>query len=187
MPLAQNHETGMMLYVRSSVAPSSLIAVLRREIQALEPNLPVPAIRTMSETVGVSLYAARMGAWLLAAFGGLALLLAVIGIYGVLSFTISRRTREMGIRVALGADTRQVFLLVVRDGMLLVGIGILLGLGGGLAGSRSLTSFLHGISTTDVPTFVATVIILSAVAFVACAIPAKRAIRVSPIVALRQE
>jgi predicted lysophospholipase L1 biosynthesis ABC-type transport system permease subunit len=187
MPLAQNHETGMMLYVRSSVPPSSLIPALRREIQALEPNLPVPAIQTMSETVGVSLYAARMGAWLLAGFGGLALVLAVIGIYGVLSFTISRRTREMGIRVALGADTLQVFLLVVRDGMRLVIIGILLGLAAGLAGSRSLTSFLHGISTTDVPTFAATVIILSAVALIACAIPARRAIRVSPIVALRQE
>ena len=90
-----------------------------------------------------------------------ALLLAVIGIYGVLSFSISRRTREMGIRLAL-ADTRQVFLLVVRDGMLLVGLGILIGLGGGLAGARSLTSFLHDVSTTDVPTFAATVTILSA-------------------------
>jgi predicted permease len=187
MPLAQNHETGMMLYVRSSVAPSSIIAALRREIQALEPNLPVPAIQTMSETVGVSLYATRMGAWLLSAFGGLALLLAVIGIYGVLSFSISRRTREMGIRLALGADTRQVFLLVVRDGMLLVGLGILIGLGGGLAGARSLTSFLHGVSTTDVPTFAATVTILSAVALMACSIPARRAIRVSPMAALRQE
>ena len=187
MPLAQNHETGMMLYVRSSVAPSSIIGALRREIQALEPNLPVPAIQTMSETVGVSLYAARMGAWLLSAFGGLALLLAVIGIYGVLSFSISRRTREMGIRLALGANTRQVFLLVVRDGMLLVGLGILIGLGGGLAGARSLTSFLHGVSTTDVPTFAATVTILSAVALIACSIPARRAIRVSPVVALRQE
>ena len=138
----------------------------------------------MSETVGASLYAARMGAWLLSVFGGLALLLAVIGIYGVLSFSISRRTREMGIRLALGADTRQVFLLVVRDGMLLVGLGILIGLGGGLAGARSLTSFLHDVSTTDVPTFAATVMILSAVALIACAIPARRAIRVSPIAAL---
>jgi predicted permease len=187
MPLAQNHETGMTLYVRSSVAPSAVIPGVRRAVQTLEPDLPVPEIRTLTETVGASLYAARMGAWLLSVFGGLALLLAVIGIYGVLSFSISRRTREMGIRLALGADTRQVFLLVVRDGMLLVGLGILIGLGSGLAGARSLTSFLHGVSTTDGPTFAATVAILSAVALVACAIPARRAIRVSPIAALRQE
>ena len=94
----------------------------------------------MTETVGTSLYAARMGAWLLGVFGGLALLLAVIGIYGVLSFSISRRTREMGIRLALGADTHRVFLLVVRDGMSLVGIGILIGLGGGLAAARAIAS-----------------------------------------------
>jgi putative ABC transport system permease protein len=187
MPLAQNHETGMTLYVRASVPPATLVGGLRREIQALEPNLPVPAIQTVSATIGASLYAARMGAWLLSVSGGLALLLALIGIYGVLSFTISRRTREMGIRMALGADTRQVFLLVVRDGMLLVGLGILIGVGGGLAGSRSLASFLHGVSTTDAPTFAATVMILSVVALIACAIPARRAIRVSPIVALRED
>ena len=89
-----------------------------------------------------------MGAWLLSAFGALALMLAVIGIYGVLAFSISRRTREMGIRLALGADSRRVFLLVVRDGMMLVGLGILIGLAGGLAGARSLSTFLYGVSTT---------------------------------------
>jgi ABC-type antimicrobial peptide transport system permease subunit len=128
-----------------------------------------------------------MGACLLGVFGVLALLLAVIGIYGVLSFAISQRTREMGIRIALGADTRRVFLLVVRDGMLLVGLGILIGVGAGLAGARSLASFLYGVSTTDLPTFSATVAILALVALVGCAIPARRAIRVSPISALRQE
>ena len=187
LPLAQNHETGMWLYVRAAVPPSSIVASVRHEIQALEPNLPVPSISTMSETIGTSLYAARIGAWLLAGFGGLALMLAVIGIYGVLSFSISQRTREMGIRVALGADTRRVFLLVVRDGMLLVGAGIVIGVAGGLAGARSLGSFLYGVSTTDLPTFGATIVILSVVALAACAIPARRAIRVNPITALRQE
>jgi putative ABC transport system permease protein len=187
LPLSQNHETGVTLYVRASVPPASLAASLRREIQALEPNLPVPNIRTMTEIIGTSLYAARMGARLLVIFGGLALLLAVIGIYSVLSFSISRRTREMGIRLALGADTHRVFLLVVRDGMALVAIGILIGLGSGLAAARAIASSLSGVSATDLPTFSLTIALLSAVALVACAIPARRAIRVNPITALRQE
>jgi putative ABC transport system permease protein len=187
MPVPQNHETGMTLYVRASVGPARLIGDIRRQIQALEPNLPVPNIQTMSETVGTSLYAARMGAWLLGAFGALALLLAAVGIFGVLSFSISRRTREMGIRLALGAARRDVFLLVVRDGMSLVGAGIILGLGGGLAGARSLAAFLYGVPTSDVATFAAVTAILSAVALAACALPALRAMRVNPIAALRHD
>ena len=187
MPLAQNHETGMTLYVRASVSPASLVSSIRHEIQRLEPHLPVPNIQTVSETIGTSLYVARMGAWLLAVFGGLALLLAAVGIYGVLSFSIARRTREMGIRLALGAGRHQVFLLVLRDGMVLVAVGMTLGLAAGLAGTRSLASFLYGVSTFDVPTFAATIAILAAVAFAACAIPARRAMRVHPIAALRYE
>ena len=162
LPLSQNHETGMTLYVRSSVPPGTLAAPLRREIQQLEPNLPVPDIETMTETVGTSLYAARMGAWLLSAFGGLALLLAVVGIYGVLSFSMARRMREMGIRLALGAGTRQVFLLVVRDGMWLVGIGAAIGLGAAVVAARSVGAFLYGISPTDVPSFGGAVLALAA-------------------------
>jgi predicted permease len=187
LPLSQNHETGMTLYVRGSVPPGSLAGPLRREIQRLEPNLPVPEIETMSETIGTSLYAARMGAWLLSAFGGLALLLAVVGIYGVLSFSIARRTREMGIRLALGARSRQVFLLVVRDGMWLVGIGAVLGLAGAAFAAKALGGFLYGISPMDVPSYAGAVVVMAAVAFLACAIPARRAIRVNPIATLRQE
>jgi predicted permease len=187
LPLAQNHETGMTLYVRASVPPASLVASIRGEIQRLEPHLPVPNIQTVTETIGTSLYAARMGAWLLAVFGGLALVLAAVGIYGVLSFSISRRTREMGIRLALGAGRLQVFLLVLRDGMALVIVGMALGLAASLAGTRSLASFLYGVSTFDVPTFAVTIAILAAVAFAACAIPARRATRVHPIAALRYE
>jgi macrolide transport system ATP-binding/permease protein len=187
VPLAQNHETGMTLYVRTSVSPASFVASIRRVIQQLEPNLPVPNIQTMTGAIGTSLYAARLGAWLLGAFGGLALVLAAIGIYGVLSFSVSRRTREMGIRLALGAEARDVFLLVVRDGMLLVGAGIIVGLAGALASGRALASFLYGVSTTDVPTFAGVTVILTSVALVACVIPAFRAMRVNPIAALRHE
>ena len=147
----------------------------------------MPGVQTMSETIGTSLYAARMGAWLLGVFGALAMLLAVIGIYGVLSFTISRRTREMGIRLALGAEARDVFLLVVREGMLLVGFGILLGLTCGVLGARSLASFLYSVPASDLPTFSTMTAVLLAVALVACMVPARRATRVPATTALRSE
>ena len=187
MPVSQHHETGMTLYVRASVPPASLVGTLRREIQALEPNLPVPNIRPVTEAISTSLYAPRMGAILLGVFGGLALLLAAVGIYGVLAFSISRRTREMGIRLALGAEARSVFLMVVRDGMVLVGIGIALGLTGGLLGARSLGSLLYGVAPSDAPTLTAMVVVLTAVALAACIIPARRAMRVNPIAALRYD
>ncbi len=187
LPVGQHHESGMTLYVRAAVTPGSLIAGLRREIQELEPNLPVAGIRTMTETIGTSLYGARMGAWLIAGFGGLALLLAAVGIYGVLSFSIARRSREMGIRLALGAAARQVFLLVVRDGLTLVGIGAVIGLIGGFAAARSLARFLYGVPTSDPATFAGAAALLIAVALVACIVPARRAMRVNPITALRSE
>jgi putative ABC transport system permease protein len=187
IPVAQNHETGMTLYVRASGSPASLIASIRHEIQAIEPNLPLPGVETMSQTIGASLYAARMGAWLLGVFGGLALLLAAVGIYGVLSFSISRRTREMGIRLALGAETQDVFLLVVRDGMLLVVVGIAIGLAAGLAAARSVSSLLYGVQPSDLPTFTAMTAVLAVVALVACAIPARRAMRVPATIALRAD
>jgi ABC-type antimicrobial peptide transport system permease subunit len=114
-------------------------------------------------------------------------MLAAVGVYGVLAFSISRRTREMGIRLALGAERRDVFLLVLRDGMLVVGIGVALGLAAGASGAHSLASFLYGVPTLDLLTFVVTTVVLLAVAFVACTIPARRAMRVSPIAAIRCE
>jgi predicted permease len=187
LPVAQNHETGMVLYVRAAGSPAALIGDVRREIQSLEPNLPVPEIQPVTSVVGQSLYLPRMGAWLIGIFGALALLLAAIGIYGVLSFSIARRTREMGIRLALGAETRSVFLLVIRDGMLLVAMGTAIGLTAGWLGSRSLASFLYGVTTSDWPTFAVMLGILVAVALLACVLPARRAMRVNPITALRYE
>ncbi len=177
----------MTLYVRTSVPPEAVIGSLRREIQALEPNLPVPEIATMNDTVATSLFAARLGAWMVALFGGLALLLAAIGVYGVLSFSIARRTREMGIRFALGATVSQIFLLVIRDGMMLVAIGMTIGMTAGLVAARSLASFLYGVSTSDLATFIVATLVLLVAALVACVIPAKRAVGVNPIVALRYE
>jgi macrolide transport system ATP-binding/permease protein len=187
LPVGQNHESSMTLYVRASVSPASLVASLRREIQELEPNLPVAGIETMTKTIGTSLYAARMGAWLLAGFGGLALVLAAIGIYSVLSFSIARRTHEMGIRLALGAGARQVFLSVVRDGMTLVGVGAVAGLIVGFVATRSLEKFLYGVPPSDPATFAGAATLLIAIALVACIVPARRAMRVNPITALRSD
>jgi len=114
-------------------------------------------------------------------------LLAAIGVYGVLSFSIARRTREMGIRFALGAKVSQIFLLVIRDGMVLVGAGMAIGISAGVVAARSLATFLYGVSTSDAATFVVSTLVLLLVALVACVIPAKRAMGVDPITALRCE
>ena len=187
LPLAQNHETGMTLYVRASVPPATLAAGVRREIQALDRHLPVPGVQTMDETIGTSLYPLRMGAWLLAMFGAVALVLAAVGVYGVLSFSIARRTREMGIRLALGADANRLFTLVLREGMRLVLVGVAVGAAAALAASRSVEAFLYGVSARDVPAFVTAIVVLVAVALIACAIPARRAVNADPIAPLRSE
>ena len=185
VPLAQQHETGVTLYVRASGSPAGLIAQVRREVQEVEPNLPLPNIQTMTDTIGQSLYAPRMGAMLLTGFGALALLLASLGVYGVLAFSMSRRTREIGIRMALGADRAQVFGLVIREGMWLVGIGLAIGLTAGLYAAESIKRFLFEVSARDVATFATVPCVLAAVALLACYLPARRAMRVDPMVALR--
>jgi predicted permease len=184
-PVAQQHETGVVLYVRTAGSPALLVPQLRAEVRSLEPNLPLPIVQTMTDTIGASLYAPRMGAVLLTIFGGLALLLASLGVYGVLAFSISRRTREIGIRMALGADRRSVFGLVIREGMWLVGIGLAIGLLGGYYASESIKRFLFEVSARDVTTFATVPWVLAAVALLACYLPARRAMRVDPMVALR--
>jgi predicted permease len=186
LPLLQNHETGMTLHVRSS-NPTAVTGALRNEMQSLERNLPITNPVLMSEWIANSLYAARMGAFLLAGFGVLALLLASVGLYGVMSFAVSRRTRELGIRMALGAQATDVFRLVLGQGMVLVLIGVALGLAVAVMVTRLLTSFLYTVSPTDRVTFVAIPLILGFVALVACYVPARRATKVDPLVALRYE
>ena len=185
MPLTQRHETGVTLYVRAQVAPASLVPQLRREIQSLEPNLPVPDIQTMNETIGTSLYVPRMGAMLLSVFSGLALLLASLGVYAVLAFSISRRTREIGIRIALGANQRGVLGLVLREGMSLVATGLAIGLVAGYFAAQWIRRFLFDVSPRDITTFVAVPCVLAAVALLACYLPARRATHVDPVIALR--
>ena len=187
LPLQQNHETGMTLVVRSGADPSSLIGAVRNEVQNLEKNLPISDPVPMSAWIGNSLYAARMGAILLGVFAGLALVLASIGLYGVMSFAVSQRTRELGIRMALGARAVDVFKIVLRQGFGLIACGVALGLAVSFAVTRLLSSFLYGINATDPITFAAIPIILAIVAGIACYIPARRATKVDPLVALKYE
>jgi predicted permease len=185
MPLSQRHETGMTLYVRSAMPAASLVPQIRRAIQQLEPDLPLPTIQTMNQSINTQLFPQRMGANLLAGFGTLALLLASLGVYGVLAFSISRRRHELGIRMAVGADRRNIFSLVIREGLLLVVIGLAIGLIAGANLTRLVESFLFGTSALDAVTFAAVPVILVTVALAACYLPARRATRVDPVVALR--
>ena len=187
LPLQQNHETGMILHVRASGNPSIILAAVRSQVQAIEKNLPVNNPTPMSEWIINSLYAARMGAILLGIFATLALALASIGLYGVMSFAVSQRTRELGIRMALGAKASDVFKLVLKQGMGVVACGVALGLGVAAIVTRLLTSFLYGVSTTDRITFAAIPVVLALVAGIACYVPARRATKVDPLVALRYE
>jgi predicted permease len=187
LPLTQNHETGVFLYARAAGDPASLVSAVRSTVRSLEPNLPLPDVRPVMDMIGGSLYAARMGTLLLAVFGGLALVLSAIGVYGVMAFSVARRTREIGVRMALGAHRSAVLRLVLADGMRLVLAGTVLGLAGALAAGRSLQSFLYGVSGVDAVTFACVPVILGAVALVACLVPARRAAKVDPLVALRSE
>jgi ABC-type antimicrobial peptide transport system permease subunit len=185
LPLSQNHETGMVLYVRTLADPATLVPALRSSVQAAEPNLPILELRTVAETMGNSLYVARMGAILLGAFAGLALLLASIGVYSVTSFSVAQRTREIGVRMALGARGDDVLVLVLGQGMRLVALGVGVGLVLALAAGRSVESFLYGVSGRDTMTLVVVPLILAAVALAACLLPARRAVKMDPLAALR--
>ncbi|HXU09704.1 MAG TPA: FtsX-like permease family protein, partial [Blastocatellia bacterium] len=187
VPLAQNHETGMTLHVRTTGNPTSVAAAVRQEIQSLDRDLAVTSLQSLDDVLAGSLFAARMGAALLSIFGLLALLLAGVGLYGVMSYSVSRRTREIGIRMALGAEKGNVLRLVLKQGMSLVASGVAGGLIVAFAVTRLLTSFLYGVSGLDAVTFLAVPAVLAFVALLASYIPARRAAKVDPMIALRYE
>ena len=176
---------GMRLMVRSQVPPESLVAAIRQEVRALDPALPVSDVQTLDAIVGASAGPQRFNAALLGGFAGVALLLAAVGIGGVLAISVSRRTQEIGIRLALGADAGLVVRMVVRQGMTLVLAGLAIGLPCAVAATRLLRTLLFETAPDDPVTFASAAIILCAVALVACALPAFRASRVSPMTALR--
>lgn len=175
----------MTLHVRTAVEPASLAGWIRREVQALEPHLPLGQVQPMAQTVGSSLYLAHAGALLISGLGTVALTLASIGLYGVLAFAVSRRTREIGIRTALGARSTTVFSMVVTEGMALAALGIILGVLLARSASGVIGQFLVGVQPTDAVTYAGVACLLAIVAAVACAVPAWRASKVDPLMALR--
>ena len=186
-PLRQQTESTMALVVRTSSDPRSLEESIRAQVVALDRDLPVFDVMTMEDLRSVSVTAQRIGGTLMAAFAGFALVLAAIGLFGVIAYAVSERTREIGIRMALGAKPREVFLLVVGQGMTLAFIGLLVGLPLALGMGRAVAGLLYGIGPNDFATFASVAAILAAIAFVACYIPARRAMHVDPMVALRYE
>ncbi|MCA1576321.1 MAG: ABC transporter permease [Acidobacteria bacterium] len=175
------------LLVRTTVDPLSLAQPVRNQISALDKDQAVFNVRTMEQALSRSVAARRFSMILLSVFAALALILAAVGIYGVISYSVAQRTREVGIRMALGAQTTDVLKLVVRDGLKLVVIGVLVGLVGAFMLSRLLTTLLFGVTPTDLITYVTVALGLVAVALAACYIPARRAAKVDPLVALRFE
>ena len=178
---------GMSLVARTAVDPHEFIGAVRREVAQLDPDLPVSEVATMEEVVAESIWQPRLYALLFAVFASGALLLALIGIYGVMAFLVQTRTHEIGVRMALGATARDVFRLIVGRGMKLTAVGVVIGVGGAIALTRLMHSLLFNTSATDPFTFILIALLLSVAAFLACYIPARRAAKVDPLVALRYE
>jgi predicted permease len=186
-PLAQKYDGGMTLLLRAVTKPELLIAAVRQEIYALNPKLPVYSVKALEQYRRDLLLTERLRAGLIGGFSLLALALASLGLYGVLSYSVAQRTQEIGVRMALGARTGDVLWLVVGDGIRLTAIGLALGLAGAFAAARVLKSMIYGISPTDPLTFIVITLMLTFVALLACWIPARRATKVDPLVALRCE
>jgi putative ABC transport system permease protein len=178
---------GMNIVIRTKGEPTSIAAAVRKEVQEIDPEQPVAAVKTMEQWLDTSVAGPRYRTALLALFALVALVLASTGIYGVMSYSVSQRTHEIGVRMALGARQRDVLKLVVRQGMTLVVAGVGLGLIGAIALTRVMSSLLFGVTAKDPATFVAVAALLTLVAFVACYLPARRATKVDPLVALRYE
>jgi ABC-type antimicrobial peptide transport system permease subunit len=182
LPLASG---GATFEVRTALAPAELMPAVRNVVNGLDANLPVMRMRTQSDSIDRLLFNERLVARLFGLFGALGLMLACIGLYGLLSYEVERRTREIGIRTALGAQRRDLWSMVVRQGLLLVSIGAVAGCCVALGMTRLLVSLLYAVRPTDPLTFALMGGLLLAVGVLACSLPARRATRVDPMTALR--
>ncbi len=186
-PLFRDYEANVTLVARTRADPRTTLKAVAAEIKKLDPELPIYSAKTLTEHMGATLFPARMAAMTLGSFGVLALVLAAVGIYGVMSHVVAGRTREIGLRMALGAQLSDVQKLILRQGMWLAAVGAGIGLALALGGARLLTSFLYGVSASDPVTFASIALLLLGIALFACWLPARRASRVDPMIALRAE
>jgi predicted permease len=187
-PLEQNTRwNGVYYYLRTAVEPEHVANLIRREVAALDPNLPIHEMKTMQGQIEENMFNERLLSTLTSTFAGLATLLAAVGLYGVLAFNVARRTREIGIRMALGANAGRVRGMVLREVALLLVIGTLAGLAGAAATGKLAGSFLFGMKPWDLAIYAAAAGLLWAIAMAAAWLPIRRAVRVDPMVALRYE
>jgi putative ABC transport system permease protein len=187
LPATQAPFQAMTILVRTRNDPATLVSALRNAVQTIDPTQPVTNIRTLDQIVSDSIAQPRLNMLLMGLFGGLALILAAVGIYGLLSYAVTERTREIGTRMALGAQVPDVLRLVLKQGMTLALIGEVIGLVGAFALTRVIRGLLFGVAPTDAMTFIAVAAVLTSVALLACYFPARRAAKVDPLVALRHQ
>jgi macrolide transport system ATP-binding/permease protein len=186
-PIYQAVSGSTTVVVRGDVNPATLLALVQAEVRRLDPNIPIASARTLTERLALPLLPARMTAWLLGVFGALALVLAAIGLYGVMSYMVSSRTHEIGVRMAMGARAADVRALILRQGLTLTAVGVAAGVVFATLMARLMRTLLFGVSITDVPTYAGVVALLGVVALAACLVPASRATRLDPVFALRSE
>jgi putative ABC transport system permease protein len=186
-PMAQLYYSNATLMVRTAGDPQNLLSAVRNEVHSIDPNLPLFDVKTLTDHMRLALFPARVAATVLGVFGVVALVLAAIGIYGIASYAVAQRTREIGIRMALGAQLSDVLRLVLSHGVKLIVLGVALGLLGAFLVTRAINSVLYGVSATDPLTFVVVTVLLVAVALLACYLPARRATKVDPLIALKYE
>jgi ABC-type antimicrobial peptide transport system permease subunit len=187
LQLGRDFMSRAFLVARTTGDPRALTDTIRRQATALDDNVAIFRTITLEDQLADGVAGNRLTASLVATCGALAFVLAVVGVYGIVAYAVVRRTREIGVRVALGARPGQVLTLLVREGGRVIGIGVALGLAAAFASTRLLDSLLYGISATDVPTFLLVPASVASAAILACCIPAARALRISPVAALRQE
>jgi len=177
----------MYVVVRTPLAPAAMVPALRAQLESIDRDLPLASVQTMDQLIEDSVMQEKFRTWVVGVFAGLALLLAAIGIYAVVSYSVAQRTREIGVRMALGADRVAVLTMVLRQGMKLAIAGLSIGVIAAFAITRVLRSLLYATSSTDLLSYVATSAVLMAVVALACYVPARRATKVDPLAALRYE